>query len=249
MSSMRFLSALAGPLDPPILTSGIAAVFDFDEDEAADFDYFYSASRLGGSQEEFYRVGLSLRSFGSGRCLRALASRIPFETGEPVSSDSPEVLSEGGSNWLGLGGYDVGRALPGAEWRYIERNFPGAFWRNRLEVLIGFRFAQEDGMHHGWFRFTRPDTHFTTAFELTEYSWNPAPGEPIAAGVPPSLLRYEVIEERLRLSWPAEAAGWILESASPLADETYWEEVSGAGATEVILPLGEATRYFRLRRP
>ncbi|MBN9693008.1 MAG: hypothetical protein J0M24_22425 [Verrucomicrobia bacterium] len=235
-----------------MLEDAIAATFDFDNDGLVEFDYLVG---FGGSldpQEDYHRIGFVLRSHESGRNLAANGSRIPFQSGELVSSTNPPVANEGGGNQVSLGGYDQVRSFPGAEWRYydVAKNLPGAYWRNRTELLFGIRFALEDGLHYGWIRFTRPDTTFTTPFELAAYDWNPLPGEPIAAGLPPAIpLVPQITPEGLRLTWPGSLGNWILEFTDELRPDAEWLPVPGVGGPDIIVEASETHRYFRLRRP
>ncbi|HAB18158.1 MAG TPA: hypothetical protein DCE44_17130 [Verrucomicrobiales bacterium] len=244
--------ARSGPLDAPITTNGIAAEFDFNGDGHNEFDYSYAASRFDDPTQEYYRVDLGLRSYGGGKHLKASATRVPFQKDEAISVNSPEFLTEGGSNWIGLGAYDAARFAEGLPWRFVDitKGLPGIFWRNRTEVIIGFRFSVDDGAHFGWFRYVRPDTNFTTAFELAAYDWNPLPGEPIGAGLPPVIpLIPEMAEDGLRLSWPAAIASWILEFTDELGPEAYWQAIPEASGTEILLPPPEVTRFYRMRKP
>jgi len=239
-------------LGPPLITNVVAASFDFDSDTHPEFDY--SAARGPNVQppQEYYFVSFALRSFGSGHNVQATSIRIPFQSGEPVSADSPLVITEGGGNWVSLGGYHQARTFPGATWRYydVTKDLPDAYWRSRTELIFGIRFALEDGVHYGWIRFARPDTYFTTPFELASYDWHPIPGEPIGAGLPPVVpIIPQMTPEGLRLTWSGSLAHWTLEFAEELHPDALWQPVPGVGGADVIVDAGETQRFYRLRRP
>ncbi|MBX3731360.1 MAG: hypothetical protein KF791_02060 [Verrucomicrobiae bacterium] len=158
-----------------------------------------------------------------------------------------------GGNQLTLLGYDQEDV---GEWVYydLREQLPEDSFAwvllDQTEVLLGFRFAAFDGVHFGWMRFSRPDTNFTTAFDLSAHDWNPIPGEPIGAGLPPRIpLVSEWTDDGLHLRWPVAVADWTLEFTDTLRPEGDWQPVPEAGGTGVILPPSESQRFFRLRRP
>jgi len=202
---------------------------------------------------EYYRVFFSLVSTNSGRPLRATPSRINFLADQQIGTDNQEYRDEFGDNSLGFVLFDqkfVGR------WEYLDvgAQAPASTLykqlRTRTEFLLGYRFTADDGTHYRWMRFTRPDTHFTTAFDLTSYDWNPLPGEPIGAGLPPVIPLFpEITEEGLRLNWPAAIASWLLEYTDELGPQAHWQPIPEASGTEILLPPPEVTRFYRIRRP
>jgi hypothetical protein len=157
---------------------------------------------------------------------------------------------------MALLSYDEAQAFPGAFWRYRDniqllKNSPKTFFTNKTELLIGFRFAADTGTHYGWFHFTRPAARFTNAFTLAASDWNPLPGEPIGAGQPPVIPVVPTVtpEGQLRLAWPAAIASWVLESSETLGPDAVWQPVPDVATNEVLLPLPETSRFYRLRKP
>src|SRR5207244_4226726 len=56
----------------------------------------------------------------------------------------------------------------------------------------------------------------------------------------------------IQLSWPGDAPSFQLESRPALGSDTQWQSVSEAPVSinnsfRVLLPLGDSTRFFRLR--
>src|SRR5262245_21062145 len=97
LSLSRF-GALAGPLDPPILTNIVALQFDGDSDGVNEFDYVISVGPDIDPNGEYHNVDFSLRSFDTGRYLKAAQSRVPFETVETISVAAQEFVTESGGN-------------------------------------------------------------------------------------------------------------------------------------------------------
>lgn len=148
-----------------------------------------------------------------------------------------------------MGGYDATRS---DQWQYRDRfdGNPLYWWRRLSDVLIGLRFQLDDGVHHGWIRFSRADTHFTTVFQPQEYDWNPIPDAPIGAGQPPVIpIATEETEQGLRLSWSPSLVTWALESTAALSEDAVWVPVPEATGYEALLEIPDASRYFRLRKP
>lgn len=172
---------------------------------------------------------------------------------EAISSANLAYSTEGGVYDLVFGLYQEYRECPGCPWLFFDPdpNSRKNFWKNRLEFYLGIRFQGEDGAHHGWLRFSRPNTEFSTGFDLSAYDWNPLPGEPIAAGRPPVIPVHQEItpEGQLRLSWSPALATWQLEACDHLGPTVEWVPVPEAGGTEALLPLPEGQRYYRLRKP
>lgn len=233
----------------PILVDGEDASLDFGTGERS---FYYSiVSELNDPFGQPYnRLFLALANEGNGRVLRSGPGRIQFSRGENVSISSQEHLGPGGGNRLPLGGYD---AFPTADGWFYSDFFQGAsldWWRRLTEVLIGLRFQLDDGVHHGWIRFSRADTHFTTVFQPKEYDWNPIPDAPIGAGQPPVIpIAMEVTDQGLHLSWPPILATWTLESTGVLSGGAVWVPVPEVIGYETYLNFPEASRYFRLRKP
>ena len=128
--------------------------------------------------------------------------------------------------------------------------------RSLTEVLVGYRFQEEDGFHYGWVRFARSDTTFTNIFDLVAHDWHPIPDSAIRAGQPPEIpVATEVVDDGaggslLRVGWHPAVATWSFETTDSLIPPVTWTEYP-AGGTSAEIPLdgAEAQRYFRLRRP
>jgi len=243
------LQLMAFDYTPPILESGQSASLDFGEGQQL-FYYDVTSELNDPFGLPWRRLSLVFINVASGRVLRPSPNRVSFLEEEEVGVSSEEYRNANGGNRLGFGGYD---ATPTADgWRYHDR-FNGSlldWWRRFTAVLIGLRFQLEDGVHHGWIRFSRADTHFTTVFQPQEYDWNPIPDAPIGAGQPPVIpIATEVTDGMLRLSWSPSVATWILESTDELSDDAVWAPVPEATGYEALLEVPEASRYFRLRKP
>ena len=181
--------------------------------------------------------------------LRGSREELYFDEGFLVSSDSPANGSPPLSTSARLVIY-VSNQNRFLEWLYVEGtslDSPG----DRLNVFVGVRFPAEGGMCHGWLKFVRPDAQLPTLFTLDSYDWNPIPGAPIRAGLPPEIpIQPEVLSDgkTLRFTWPAALASWILESTADLAPPVVWEPLdSGGGYADIAAT--EQRRFFRLRRP
>jgi hypothetical protein len=240
-------------LTPPILSDSVVGVLiDIDGDGDEDFQTFAGRDRYPhpGTDIQEYAIGLSLQNLGPNLLLTVSDKRIPFRHGESVSSLSPRYSDIGGGNWIIVGRY-VELFIPDGPWTYQDayKDFPGSFWRTERSLLIGCRVVGEDGVHFGWMRLTRPDLNFTTPFDVESFDWNPLPGEPIKAGQPPEIpLAPEITEEGLRLRWPAVLATWMLEYADSLDAEAEWIAIPEAANGEIVLPIPETARFYRLRR-
>lgn len=237
----------------PVFESADIAVVDTEVSDGPLFQYaLVVTDDSGGALYRYYSVGITLRATQFGRPLRATSSRIVFDHGETISSGNPDHFNPGGSTSLPFHAFDESLPGPGLDWIYYDKTKGNAnlLANGRTEILIGFRFLGLEAVHYGWMRFTRPDTHFLTFFELSAWDWNPLPGEPIAAGLPPAIpLTPVVTPEGLRLTWPAAVWDWILESSASLGPDAVWEPVPEAYGPEVVVLLPEATRFFRVRRP
>jgi hypothetical protein len=53
----------------------------------------------------------------------------------------------------------------------------------------------------------------------------------------------------ITLSWPASAAGFILESTTALGNNSQWVAVTGVNNNSVTIPTGAGNQFFRLRKP
>jgi len=122
---------------------------------------------------------------------------------------------------------------------------------NRTEAFFGIRLTIEGAVHHGWLRFTRPDAQPETLFTVAGHDWNPVPNAPIQVGRPPEVpVETEVLPNGtgIRLTWPAGASHWVLESTRSLTPPVVWEPYPSSGSYADVPP-EETDRYFRLRRP
>jgi len=226
------------------------------------FIYYVFAGKSTDPSSEYYRISFDLIPTNSAAPLQAVLSRVHFLEEEPIGPENSVYRDEVGGNWLTFSVFDQTRLFAGAEWRYFDvganapRNTLYYKARSLVKVYVGFRFPDDDGTHFGWLKFTRSDTTFTNAFDLTAYEWNPIPEAPIRAGLPPEIpVATEVVEDGsgqpvLQVSWNPALATWIFETTTDLTPPVTWTEYP-AGGTSAEVPLdGDDThRYFRLRRP
>jgi len=224
--------------------------------------YFGLPRLLPHSTEEYYRVVFSLIPTNSAAPLRANADRINFYEQEFVGSGREIFLTDGGDNRIGLTAFDQASLGHGAPWRYVDTFANGpknTFYykaRSMTEVLVGYRFQEEDGFHYGWVRFTRSDTTFTNIFDLVAHDWHPIPGAAIGDGQPPEIpVVTEVVNDGaggslLRIGWHPAVATWSFETTDSLVPPVVWTEYPAGGTSaEIPLDAAESQRYFRLRRP
>lgn len=245
----------APPLAPPLEEDGRVGV-SVDLDGDGDFECESYAGRNRQPRdglEEFYSVGVVLRSLQGGVLVTPSPSRVPFRMGERIAAGSPVYSDLGGGNWIPIGRYYQTR-FPGDDWTYLNPflSSPHTFYSTETNLWMGCRFMTEDGVHLGWVQLTRADRDYLTQYDIVGHDWNPIPGAPIEAGLPPAIpLHSELAAEGLRVRWPAVVglANWILEVSDSLGTEAEWRSVSEAANGEVLLDPPESTRFFRLRRP
>ncbi|MBX3731620.1 MAG: hypothetical protein KF791_03395 [Verrucomicrobiae bacterium] len=189
-----------------------------------------------------------MSQFGS-IALRMSPEALYFDEGSPVSTDSPANGAPPLVTTVALTLY-LAYWSQFLEWLYVplsEVDHLGS----RLSVYVGLRFPTEGGMCHGWLKFVRPDTQLPTLFILDSSDWNPIPGAPIRAGLPPEIpIQSEWLPdgETLRFTWPPALVSWVLESTPNFTPPVVWEPVeSGGGYADVSAT--EQGRFFRLRRP
>jgi hypothetical protein len=238
----------------PITNTALLVAFDFDADGTRDASFEQWGHRDIVSPP-YYSSGVFLRNSNQLRFLQGTTKEVDFAANQVISRSSKAYVSPGEDNYVTLLAYDS-QFINFVEWRFIDPGFPPPenFYTNKTEVLIGFRLTSRDlgTKHHGWLKFTRPDTRITTPFAVAGYDWNPLPDEPIAAGQPPMVpLAHEATAEGLKLSWPSPMANWVLESSETLGAAEVWRpvpEANGAG-TGTLLPPPDGTRFYRLRRP
>jgi hypothetical protein len=246
----------AGAFAQPFTSNGVIAVLDLDDDGLKDATYEQFGSLLHNAPYPYYRSGAFLRRTDFLSFLRSAANRIDFSREQTISSTNPvygPTAQDANPNILRLAAYDAeNHAFTG--WRYYaySPDFENQFYTNKTEVFIGVWLRRRiiGSRHFGWLQFTRPDTDVATPFALASYDWNPLPDQPIAAGQPPVIpLAYEVTPDRLRLSWPAPVAGWILESSRSLGPAANWFPEPNSSPTTADLPFDASTRFYRLRKP
>jgi len=108
-----------------------------------------------------------------------------------------------------------------------------------------------------------PDPYFNGMFDEfriysgvlsdTQVAASFAAGPNMSSGTPP-LLGVVLSGNTVQLSWPTNASGFNLESATNLQPVAIWNPVTNApvpqnGAATVTLPITNASRFFRLRDP
>lgn len=180
-------TVIGAALNPAVENPQLAwGGLDLNGDSDADFDLFAERSvGLDPFGTEVYEVGFVLRGIHDSKLLRATDSRIPFTMGELVSKSRKIFYGGGGVNWVSLGEFNQKR-FSGSEWTY-QKSSPGPFTPllEKSNLLVGCKFSAGDGVHSGWIRLARADQHYLTQYDVVEADWNPQPGEPIAAGLPP----------------------------------------------------------------
>lgn len=256
LAAWLLLSPAAASAAPaqPVTDSGIETAFDFDGDGTTDATYERHGVNIRPGGEPYYRVSFSAKNTAQLRFVRGSAQRIDLTPRQTVSVSNPVHVNVGEGNSVGLLAYDAEWMLQ-SFWRFYPPNafVQDLFFTNKTEVLVGFRLTSLEAgtKHHGWIRFTRPDSHFTTPFAVAGYDWNPLPNEPIGAGQPPVIPVQSAFtdEGQLRLQWPAEVANWVLESSPTLGPDAVWEPVPDVVGTEHLIEAPEADRFYRLRRP
>lgn len=142
----------------------------------------------------------------------------------------------------------LARNLPGG-WQYLSNNSPTSLVAY-TNIYFGARLIKDDGPHMGWLLLTRTDRATTTPFSITDYGYNPIPGEAIQAGFPPPppQITTEITTDGLLLSWSSALSTWNLQAADSLNQPVQWRDL-GNGTTNAIIPVDSGTRYFRLIKP
>ncbi len=237
----------------PVTDTGVDITFDFDSDGERDATYEHQGFNFRPGAEPYYNVNFYLRNTTHCRFVRVSKQRIDFATGNAVSPAAQVYVGPGEGNEVTLLAYDAESRF--GQWTFFNtvEGHPDAFFLGKTEVLVGFRLTSLEAgtKHHGWIRFTRPDSHFTTPFTVAGYDWNPLPNEPIGAGQPPVIPVQSAFtsEGQLRLQWPTEVANWMLESSLTLGPDAVWEPVPDVVGTEHLLAPPETDRFYRLIRP
>lgn len=222
---------------------------DFNKDGIieADYEAIVSVSQQG-DQQQFSVFTLVVARRGVFP-LRETLESLYFDEGSEISTKAPINGSPGLSTSARLVLY-ISDWDNVNEWQYYDV-FPKDNPGDRLTVYVGLRFLAEGGMCHGWLKFVRPSTELPTLFTLDSYDWNPIPGAPIRAGLPPEIpIQSEWLPdgETLRFTWPPALTSWILESTPSLVPPVVWEPVESGGGYANVLTT-EPGRFFRLRRP
>jgi WD40 repeat protein len=65
---------------------------------------------------------------------------------------------------------------------------------------------------------------------------------------PPVKLSLALHGTNLVLSWPQTCADYVLEESVSLRPLATWEAVQAPGTSVAVLPIGEARRFYRLRK-
>jgi len=136
-----------------------------------------------------------------------------------------------------------------AGWTYAYFN-DGLSGNNFTNVYVGFVLTQSDGRHFGWLHMSRPDLKVKTPFSVVDYAYNPVPEAPIQAGIPapPPVISTQLTPGGIQLAWPASISGWTLQTATDLKGNAVWQDYS-TGTTNLLVPMTETRRYFRLVKP
>ncbi|MBX3734663.1 MAG: hypothetical protein KF791_18960 [Verrucomicrobiae bacterium] len=227
---------------------------DFNGDGEPEINVVASRGRYPPIQEneEYYGVVVVLFPVEGSALLRFSRNRIQFSRGDSISSTNMEI--SGPAPLINIGGFYQWR-FPGTPWEYVDpttHNLPPAFWSSETNLLIGLKFSADDGAHYGWLQLARPNREFLTQFQVVANDWNPLPGEPIRAGLPPEIpLTSEVVPEGIRVRWPVAIglANWFLESSDSLGPDADWVPIPEAANGEILLEPPESMRFYRLRRP
>ena len=233
----------------PLMTSTRFDSIDFDKDgiNEADYEANVSVSQQGDRQQ--FAVFSHVVARWGVFALRETLESLYFGEGSEISTKAPVNGSPPLSTSARLVLYISNRDSLD-QWQYFDASpvdNPG----DRLTVYVGLRFPAEGGLCHGWLKFVRPSTELPTLFTLDSYDWNPIPGAPIRAGLPPEIpIQSEWLPdgETLRFTWPPVLTSWILESTPSLVPPVVWEPAEYGGGYADVLTTGPG-RFFRLRRP
>jgi len=125
------------------------------------------------------------------------------------------------------------------------------YWNGLTNGIAAYRFVRAGGvLNYGWIRLARPNLETSSRFTVVDHDWNPLPGKPIRAGMPPEIpLTASLSSEGLRLTWPTAVASWKLEWSDQFGGTAVWHPVPDAGSSEALLPVPETNRFYRIRKP
>ncbi|MBL9175274.1 MAG: hypothetical protein JNL10_17170 [Verrucomicrobiales bacterium] len=222
------------------------AVVDINGDQQSDAVY----EAFVANQALPWGIYLNMHPQGTAHFL-ATPKSIPFlEVDSALDAGTPRYVNFANTGSIALSGYLARRDRQTLIWTFYDDGdeFDAS---DRLEVFLGLRLLVDDDAHYGWLHMTRPNLKPETIFEVAGSDWNPIANAPIRVGRPPEIpITTEPSPDgtSLRLSWPGGVANWIFESAPSLVPPVVWTEYP-AGGTYADVPLDEAERYFRLRRP
>jgi len=134
-------------------------------------------------------------------------------------------------------------------WRYAYFN-DGLSGNKFTNIYVGFVLTLSDGRHFGWLHMSRPDLKVKTPFSVVDYAYNPAPEAPIQAGIPapPPVISTQLTPGGIQLVWPASISGWTLQTSTDLKGNAVWQDYR-TGTTNLLIPMTETRRYFRLVKP
>jgi len=234
--------------EPPVDSKDLATV-DIDGNGFNELVYHMSVLR----ERRGATVASSCIPANSGCLLLAKSSLDAFfYGGDEISSVNPVYVNPlDGLNRLPLGGYVAQQDDTTLTWYFFS--IGGTIGAGeRTDVVVGLRVRLEESDHYGWVRFTRPDALPETLFAVAGHEWNPVPGAPIRAGLPPEIpVASEILPggAGIRLTWPGGISHWILESTASLSPPITWEEYPASGGSYADVPTEDADRFFRLRRP
>ena len=227
--------------DQGIPTSGRIADIDIDGDGTADILYLLT-TEPDATVPNAYNVEYGLFPYAHSGLPAPSAITTFYKYGQMISSPSAgyrpgiDVTHYGAYN--GPGGWQYG---------YANDDFAGNKFTN---IYVGFVLTQSDGRHFGWLHMSRPDLKVKTPFSVVDYAYNPVPEAPIQAGIPapPPVISTQLTPGGIQLAWPASISGWTLQTAIDLKGNAVWQDYS-TGTTNLLVPLTETRRYFRLVKP
>jgi hypothetical protein len=233
----------------PYETNGVLAALDFDNDGVVDSSYLLVVNGAGSGF-----VYTALESDEHVTYLKSSAKTPEFQLGENIALTAVAFTNKGNFASFAFDAY---------HWyfdtifqRLIYFRLSGGEFPTQTNVLVGLRFLGGDSEpHHAWIRFTRPRNPNNAAgvpYQVAGYDYNPVPGEPIPAGLPPpapELLAALEPDGNLRLSWDAKYEPYYkLQGRSDLSDPDGWLDLPNVfGHTFPVLPDGP-TAFFRLAR-